>query len=82
MQRERLNLKKPHASLTSVKLEHNSLYNILKRTNKQFSYGIALESNVKDMKISLTFRHLLTNPVYLLMKKPILQKNPPMKNVS
>ena len=44
-----------------------------KPTNKLFTHGIQPELNIQDLRISLTFCHLLSSPIPRPMKKPKLQ---------
>lgn len=53
---------------TFLKLDHGSLYCMQDATNKLFTHGIAPEPDVKTLRISLTFRHLIDS-----QKKPRLE---------
>lgn len=65
-----IEFKRSNVPSTFIELEHGSFYSISKPSNELFTHGIAPEPDNKDMRISLTFRHLIIHPLDL--KKPKL----------
>ena len=70
-----IEFKKLNILLTSLKLNHYFIYSMLKPNNKLLTHKIAPEPSVKDLRISLTFQHLLSNPLLPPTKKPRLQNS-------
>lgn len=65
-----IEIRRPNAPSTFIDLEHGSLYSMGKPTNDLFTHGIASDPTIKDMRVSLTYRHLIVLPLDL--KKPKL----------
>lgn len=68
--KRKIEFKRPNVPSTFIDLEHGSLYSMGKHTNELFTHGIAPDPTIKDMRISLTFRHMISHPLDL--KKPKL----------
>lgn len=70
--KRKIEFKKPETPITCINLEHGSYYAMLTPTNEEFSHGIAAEPNIKEIRISLTFRHIISNSAFFPLKKPKL----------
>lgn len=58
---------RPKIPPTHIKLEHGSLYIMMKPTDDLFTYGIARDPTIQSMRISLTFRLII--PMVSPLKK-------------
>lgn len=64
-----IEFKRPKVKTTSIRLQHGSMYRMDHPTNELYTHGIPQEVLVNNIRISLTFRHLIPTPFSPPLKK-------------